>query len=202
MRGKLAGLTIATALAACSSGSSNPVISPEASTAAHTRNAGASVTADLTQARVAAPSILRSRAQPRSGSWMEPDAKSNALLYVSDVDGNAVYVFNYPKLSSAGMLTGFSEPQGMCAIRRPTSGSRTRSISGSSSMPTGPRRPKPFWTTPAGTRQGARSTRKAATSPPRTSSAARADLEASAFSKAAQTRRPCISTNTSPACSS
>jgi hypothetical protein len=47
-------------------------------------------------------------------SWMQPSSKSKTLLYVSDVYGNVVYVFNYPKLTPAGVLTGFSQPEGLC----------------------------------------------------------------------------------------
>ncbi|MBV9648310.1 MAG: hypothetical protein JO043_12645 [Candidatus Eremiobacteraeota bacterium] len=52
--------------------------------------------------------------QPVGAAWMEPDSKSKRLLYISDVFGNVVYVFNYPKLTPAGVLTGFSQPEGLC----------------------------------------------------------------------------------------
>lgn len=47
-------------------------------------------------------------------SWMSPAAKSNKLLYVSDSATNEVYVYTYPGLSLAGILTGFSSPHGLC----------------------------------------------------------------------------------------
>src|SRR5579863_8972501 len=52
--------------------------------------------------------------RPPDISWMEPAARSKSLLYVSDVYGNVVYVFNYPQLTPAGVLTGFNEPEGLC----------------------------------------------------------------------------------------
>ena len=38
-----------------------------------------------------------------------------ALLYVSDVGTFTVHVYTYPALKAAGTLTGFDEPQGLCA---------------------------------------------------------------------------------------
>lgn len=47
-------------------------------------------------------------------SWMDPAAVSKKLLYVSDIYNAKVYVFTYPYLTLAGVLTGFSAPAGMC----------------------------------------------------------------------------------------
>jgi hypothetical protein len=46
-------------------------------------------------------------------SWMDPSAKRDGLLYVSDV--NKVYVYTYPKGKLVGKLAGFSNPGGLCS---------------------------------------------------------------------------------------
>lgn len=49
---------------------------------------------------------------------MEPGANKHRLLYVSDYNNGIVQVYNYPSMGTqnppAGMLTGFTNPQGMC----------------------------------------------------------------------------------------
>lgn len=47
-------------------------------------------------------------------SWMRPDAVSKKLLYVSDAYDAKVYVFTYPYLTLAGVLSGFDAPTGLC----------------------------------------------------------------------------------------
>lgn len=50
-------------------------------------------------------------------SWMEPNAKSHRLLYVSDSNNSIVQVYNYPEGTQkppAGTLTGLNHPHGMC----------------------------------------------------------------------------------------
>ena len=47
-------------------------------------------------------------------SWMLPQAKSENLLYVSDYATGTVYAYTYPAGSLFGMLTGFTEPEGLC----------------------------------------------------------------------------------------
>jgi hypothetical protein len=56
------------------------------------------------------PALLRA-----GSSHMAPDAKSQALLYVSSVLTNDVYVFAYPKGTPEGTLTGFNVPYGLCS---------------------------------------------------------------------------------------
>ncbi len=53
----------------------------------------------------------------RHRSWIDPSARTHALLYVSDAEPGAgtVYVFTYPRLKLAGVLTGFGQPLGECA---------------------------------------------------------------------------------------
>jgi hypothetical protein len=71
-------------------------------------------------------SVLRHFAMPRSygalkshsdpsASWMSPGAKdAGKLLYVSDGATNDVYVYDYPKGTAVGELTGFDYPDGQC----------------------------------------------------------------------------------------
>ena len=51
----------------------------------------------------------------RSGSWMLPEAQSEALLYVSNV--HDVTVYSYPKGKLVGTLKGFYESAGECVDR-------------------------------------------------------------------------------------
>jgi hypothetical protein len=48
-------------------------------------------------------------------SWIAPQAKSGALLYLSDVASNDVAVYSYPKGELVGSLTGLGRPRGECA---------------------------------------------------------------------------------------
>jgi hypothetical protein len=50
----------------------------------------------------------------RAGSWMDPEAKSKALLYVSSVLTGDVYVYSYATQKLLGTLTGFTQPYGLC----------------------------------------------------------------------------------------
>ena len=45
---------------------------------------------------------------------MDPAAKSESLLYVTDSGTNTVLVYSYPTLKLVGTLTGFNNPQGDC----------------------------------------------------------------------------------------
>jgi hypothetical protein len=71
------------------------------------------------QAPIAAPgTVPASRAsatQADDGSWMLPEAKSQDLLYVSDLKN--VLVFSYPGGRLVGKLTGFRYTHGMCVDR-------------------------------------------------------------------------------------
>ena len=51
----------------------------------------------------------------RGGSWMLPQVKSQDLLYVADYATQAVYVYSYPQGKLVATLTGFKNPQGLCA---------------------------------------------------------------------------------------
>ena len=54
----------------------------------------------------------------RSRSWMAPGAKGHTLLYVSNYDGNDVFVYTYPGGKLVGTLTGFYGPDGVCADKK------------------------------------------------------------------------------------
>jgi hypothetical protein len=47
-------------------------------------------------------------------SWMQSDAISRSLLYVSDTSAHYVEVYSYPRLKYVGRLTGFVYPAGEC----------------------------------------------------------------------------------------
>lgn len=55
------------------------------------------------------------RARPdRSPSTLTVEAAKGALLYVSDIVSDRVYVYTYPGGKRIGSLGGFDQPQGMC----------------------------------------------------------------------------------------
>lgn len=59
------------------------------------------------------------RAHPdHNRSWMAPDAKKQALLYISDLNTYDVYAYTYPKGKLKGRLTGFSGPEGECVDKK------------------------------------------------------------------------------------
>lgn len=64
------------------------------------------------------PSLRGASSSMRSlvsaGSWMDPNAKRNLLLYASDSAADVVKVFSYPRGKLVGTLTGFQTPQGLC----------------------------------------------------------------------------------------
>jgi hypothetical protein len=58
----------------------------------------------------------------RRTSWMKPDAKRTALLYISVRVAGKVLVYSYPNLVLTVTLTGFLSPSGLCV------NSKTRNI--------------------------------------------------------------------------
>ena len=54
--------------------------------------------------------------QPEHGkSWMVPNArKIKKLLYISDLDSDSAYVYNYKTGSQVGQLTGIDNPKNQC----------------------------------------------------------------------------------------
>ena len=51
-------------------------------------------------------------------SWMDPAAKSKALLYVSNEYAQTVNVYAYPSLKPMGALSGFLTPEGLCVDKK------------------------------------------------------------------------------------
>jgi hypothetical protein len=51
----------------------------------------------------------------RERPWIASEAKSQALLYISDPQTKDVYVYSYPQARLVGKLTGFGEPRSECA---------------------------------------------------------------------------------------
>ncbi|MGB8907774.1 MAG: hypothetical protein WCC84_03390 [Candidatus Cybelea sp.] len=53
-------------------------------------------------------------------SWVSPDVKKREprILFVSDAGTEDVYMYSLPGMKLKGTLTGFSEPQGMCADQK------------------------------------------------------------------------------------
>lgn len=49
-----------------------------------------------------------------AGSWMKPEAKNADLLYVADLNRNAVLVFTYPAGLHVGTIKGMARPHGEC----------------------------------------------------------------------------------------
>lgn len=58
-----------------------------------------------------------SNALRRAGSWMASDAGKRALLYVSDYQNDAVFVFSFPDGELKGTLSAFAGPFGECTDR-------------------------------------------------------------------------------------
>jgi len=57
--------------------------------------------------------------QPNHGrSWMDPDAKSQDLLYITNGGYNGVLVYSYPQYKLVGTLTGFFFPDGVCTDKK------------------------------------------------------------------------------------
>ncbi len=59
------------------------------------------------------PAALHTGPSPH-GSWMDPSATSQRLLYVSDTGNDAVYVYGASSNNLVGTLTHFSQPLGEC----------------------------------------------------------------------------------------
>lgn len=60
------------------------------------------------------PGETRAVHPDRHPSWMAPDARTSALLYVSNDGSDAVTVYSYPDGKLKGTLTGFLGPYGEC----------------------------------------------------------------------------------------
>jgi hypothetical protein len=63
-----------------------------------------------------APAIptANSAASLRYGSWIDPAAAHERLLYVSDPAAKMVHIYSYPYLKPVGDIAGLSGPEGLC----------------------------------------------------------------------------------------
>lgn len=92
----------ASALAACSAGAGSPSFAP--------------ASAPTSPSRTQLASAFRGTPHPdHSRSWINRNAASGALLYLSDGNTYDVYVYSWPQLNLVGTLTGFNGPTGECA---------------------------------------------------------------------------------------
>jgi hypothetical protein len=97
---------VAVALAACSSGGSQPTsaLAPQAFHA----TARGMLPASLARGAAQFHPIHRK-------SWVAPDvAGAPRLLFISDFEAGVVDIFTMPALTLKGQLTGFTDPEGMC----------------------------------------------------------------------------------------
>lgn len=63
-----------------------------------------------------APQNAKLATHVRGGqSWVLPEAKKDDLLYVSDLIAQVVYIYTYKTHELVGTITGFFNPEGLCA---------------------------------------------------------------------------------------
>ncbi|HEV3090405.1 MAG TPA: hypothetical protein VGX91_03070 [Candidatus Cybelea sp.] len=70
---------------------------------------------------VTPPGLARVAGHLATGhSWMLPEAKNEDLLYVSDLEAQAVYVYDYRGKANklVGTITGFFNPEGLCVDKK------------------------------------------------------------------------------------
>jgi hypothetical protein len=106
-------------LSACGGGGIGPVLTTGgASAQGHALAPGAAAGA---RNRTGSAGLLASSVVPaeRGPSWMLPEAKSETLLYVSDLYNNLVDVYSYPNLKVVGQLkTDMLSPDGLCTDKK------------------------------------------------------------------------------------
>ena len=66
----------------------------------------------------AARSATAAHHRDHGSSWIAPGAAANDLLYISNYDQDSVVVYSYPQDKVVGTLTGFAEPDGLCADKK------------------------------------------------------------------------------------
>jgi hypothetical protein len=100
-------------LAACSGGGSSSF--GPSGVAPSGDQTGLTMLANIRDAALTMPHFVQPNVNTDHGqSFMRPDKKKGALLYVGDWSTNDVYVYDYPSGKSVGTLTGFDVPDGMC----------------------------------------------------------------------------------------
>lgn len=60
-------------------------------------------------------SALTGERSSAGNSWVDPGAKAQALLYISDLGANSVDIYTYPAGVASGKLTGFGSVAGLCS---------------------------------------------------------------------------------------
>jgi len=111
------GVTVAAAmLAACSSGGSSSFGPSGVSANGH--STGVTTLAKLRSEALTMPHFVQPNVHTDHGqSFILPDKKKKkgaGLLYIGDEETNDVYIYDYPKGTAVGTLTGFDEPYGEC----------------------------------------------------------------------------------------
>jgi hypothetical protein len=80
---------------------------------------GAALPQTNAAASAGAPLMIPARTQQHlnhaaRASWVLPDAKVKALLYITNANDGTVFVYSYPQGTMVGELNGFEEPYGDC----------------------------------------------------------------------------------------
>jgi len=113
------GVTLAAAmLAACSSGGSSSLAPSGVSANGH--STGVTQLSSLRSEALTMPHFVQPNVHTDHGqSFMSPNhkkkKKKGGLMYIGDEETNDVYVYDYPKGTAAGTLTGFDGPYGECS---------------------------------------------------------------------------------------
>ncbi len=60
------------------------------------------------------PNVKSTARAPGGDSWVLPAAKKDDLLYISDLEAQAVDIYSYKGHQLVGSITGFFNPEGLC----------------------------------------------------------------------------------------
>jgi hypothetical protein len=105
-------------LPACAGGGIGPALTT-ASTAMQGNSAAPGAAVGVRNRSGAAGLLAPVIPAERGPSWMLPEAKSETLLYVSDLYNNLVDVYSYPNLKVVGQLTtDMLSPDGLCTDKK------------------------------------------------------------------------------------
>lgn len=80
--------------------------------------AGCGGAAPPTPASATQPTGARAAHPDRHSAWMDPEARTDDLLYVSDSDTYDVYAYSYPRGKLVGTLTSQNNPGGLCVDKK------------------------------------------------------------------------------------
>ena len=112
------GIWVAVVLAGCGGGSQPPLApsAPSQPSSAQTRLG--QLTTGLANTTGSATTGVIVPHPDRGRSWMAPEAKTQDLLYISDLQANDVHVYSYPQGKVVGKLTGLYYPDGECTDKK------------------------------------------------------------------------------------